>query len=107
MQHIKEKAKMANENEGIKSVRLMVSGRVQGVGFRYYVKQVAAQHKIKGWIRNRDDGRMEIAAEAARQQVDAFSRKVGRGTFLARVEGVDSQLCEPQNYTAFEIKATT
>jgi acylphosphatase len=97
---------MANENEGIKSVRLMVSGRVQGVGFRYCIKQIAAQYRIKGWIRNRDDGRVEIAAEGTDQQVNSFIRKTRRRTFLVRVEDVEIQLCEPQNYTAFEIKAT-
>ncbi|MFT8310312.1 MAG: acylphosphatase [Sporolactobacillus sp.] len=94
------------EHEAMKSVHLMVSGRVQGVGFRYFIKQIASQYHIKGWIRNRDDGRVELAAEGTDRQVDLFIRKMRRGTFLARVEGVEIQLREPQNYSAFDLKAT-
>ncbi|MET1248975.1 acylphosphatase [Sporolactobacillus sp. STCC-11] len=97
---------MVKENDAMKSVHLIVSGRVQGVGFRYFIKQIAAQHYIKGWIRNRDDGRVEIAAEGTAQQVDSFIRKIRRGTFLARVEDIEIHMCAPQNYTAFDEKAT-
>jgi acylphosphatase len=97
---------MVKENEDMKSVRLVLSGRVQGVGFRYFVKQIAAQHHVKGWIRNRDDGHVEIAAEGTDQQVDSFIRKTRRGTFLARVEDMELHSCALQNYTAFDIKAT-
>lgn len=98
--------RLANENKNIKSVHLIISGRVQGVGFRYSIKQIATRHHIKGWIRNRDDGRVEIGAEGTDQQVDAFIRKVGLGTFFARVEDIEIQTCVPQYYTTFDIKAT-
>lgn len=97
---------MVHENETIKGVRLMVSGRVQGVGFRYFVKQIADQLHIKGWIRNRDDGRVEIMAEGTERQVGSFIRQVRQGTFLARVEDIEIHICAPQNDTAFDIKAT-
>ncbi|WP_353949148.1 acylphosphatase [Sporolactobacillus sp. Y61] len=93
-------------DEPIKSVQIMVSGRVQGTGFRYFSKQVAAQCHINGWIRNRDDGRVEIAAEGSPEQVYSFVRKIRRGTFLARVKDMDIHDCMPQGYTEFEIKAT-
>ncbi|WP_156031479.1 acylphosphatase [Sporolactobacillus terrae] len=67
---------MGFENEKVMCVRLLVTGRVQGVGFRYFIKQTAAKHSVNGWVRNRDDGRVEIAAEGTRQQVDAFLQKV-------------------------------
>ncbi|GEB78168.1 acylphosphatase [Sporolactobacillus inulinus] len=97
---------MGFENEKVISVRILVTGRVQGVGFRYFIKQTAAQHSVNGWVRNRDDGRVEIAAEGTRQQVDAFIQKVRRGTFFARVKAMDIQMHQPQNYIGFEIKAT-
>jgi len=47
----------------MKRVRIIVDGRVQGIGFRYYVSKRAQEHDIKGYVRNMPDGRVEIDAK--------------------------------------------
>jgi acylphosphatase len=51
---------------------VVYSGRVQGVGFRYTVKRLAAGFEITGAIRNRPDGRVELLAEGLREELEAF-----------------------------------
>jgi acylphosphatase len=48
------------------------SGRVQGVGFRYNAKSVASGYEVTGTVRNLDDGRVELIAEGAREELEAF-----------------------------------
>lgn len=53
-------------------VHVLYEGRVQGVGFRYSTKMVARGFEVSGWVRNLADGRVEMAAEGARQEIDDF-----------------------------------
>ncbi len=53
-------------------LRIFYSGRVQGVGFRYTTKTVAAGFDISGAVRNLSDGRVELTAEGAREELEAF-----------------------------------
>jgi acylphosphatase len=57
-------------------LNIFYSGRVQGVGFRYTVKTVAAGFDIAGVIRNLPDGRVELAAEGARAELEAFREAI-------------------------------
>ena len=70
--------------------RYQVSGRVQGVGFRFFVLEAAEQEGLSGWVRNLPDGRVEIAAEGDREAVERFEGLVRRGPPAARVERVDT-----------------
>ncbi|MBU6409626.1 MAG: acylphosphatase [Verrucomicrobia bacterium] len=53
-------------------MEILYSGQVQGVGFRYTVKSVAAGYEITGSVRNLSDGRVELIAEGARRELEAF-----------------------------------
>jgi acylphosphatase len=53
-------------------MRIFYSGQVQGVGFRYTAKNVAAGFDISGAVRNLSDGRVELTAEGAREELEAF-----------------------------------
>jgi acylphosphatase len=68
--------------------RYVVSGRVQGVGFRFFVRDAAVREGIGGWVRNRDDGRVEIEAEGDAEALLRFERAVRRGPAAARVDDV-------------------
>ena len=68
--------------------RLIVSGRVQGVGFRFFAREAAAAEGIHGWVANLSDGRVEVHAEGDRETVDRFERTIRRGPAGARVEHV-------------------
>jgi acylphosphatase len=69
--------------------RFIISGRVQGVGFRYFAEAAAAREGLHGWVRNLPDGRVEIAAEGDADALDRFERHVRHGPPGARVEGVE------------------
>jgi len=58
--------------------RLIVSGRVQQVGYRAYVKQIARALKIKGWVKNLPDGNVEIVCEGEKDKVELFKKKINR-----------------------------
>ncbi len=69
--------------------RFVVSGRVQGVGFRFFVEQAARAEGIGGWARNLPDGRVEVLAEGEHDAVGRFEGKVRRGSAMSRVEAVE------------------
>ena len=69
--------------------RFLVSGRVQGVGFRFFVQESAAVEGLSGFARNLADGRVEIFAEGERDAVVRFERHVRRGPAGARVDVVE------------------
>jgi acylphosphatase len=67
-------------------MRILYSGRVQGVGFRITAKSVACGFEVTGTVRNLADGRVELVAEGAREELEAFSqaiRESGLGRFIA------------------------
>ena len=68
---------------------LIVSGRVQGVGFRYYTISEAESLGVAGWVRNRSDGTVEIEAQAAAAVLDAFVEAIRRGPAFSEVDSVD------------------
>ena len=71
--------------------RLLISGRVQGVAFRWETLQVAMRCQVKGWVRNLADGRVEAVVEGPRQQVTDLIDWCRKGPPVARVERLDIQ----------------
>jgi acylphosphatase len=69
--------------------RLLVTGRVQGVGFRFFTEAAARREGLHGWVRNLPDGRVEISAEGEVEALERFERSVRHGPPGARVEQVD------------------
>ena len=70
-------------------IHAFVSGRVQGVGFRYFVEKEAVARGLSGWARNLYDGRVEIVAEGDRLSLVEFLRHLESGPRLARIDDVD------------------
>ena len=68
--------------------RFVVSGRVQGVGFRFFVTDAARREGVHGWVMNRADGCVEAHAEGERDAVERFERQIRRGPPGSRVENV-------------------
>ena len=68
--------------------RYLISGRVQGVGFRYFTEAAAAREGLHGWVRNLPDGRVEIDVEGEAEAVERFERHVRHGPPGARVSDV-------------------
>jgi acylphosphatase len=67
----------------------MIHGDVQGVGFRYFVIDAARPLGVRGWVRNRPDGAVEITAEGEREKVESVLEAARHGPRGARVERVD------------------
>ena len=71
------------------AAKILVDGIVQGVGFRWFVLKIASSYGIKGWVKNRFRGDVEIYAEADREIIDAFIREIKKGPSFGRVDAVD------------------
>lgn len=85
--------------------RLVIAGRVQGVGFRFYLEHKARQHGVTGWVRNRRDGSVEAAIQGSADAVEAMVAAARRGPRGALV--TDVQISEDGgDYAAFEIRPT-
>jgi len=83
---------------------LLVRGRVQGVGYRWFVRELATSLGLSGWTRNRDDGSVEVQAEGDAAAVEEFVLRLVDGNPAARVEGIESQTAAPQGERGFEIR---
>ena len=70
-------------------LHVLVRGRVQGVGFRWYVREVARDLGLAGWVRNRPDGAVEVAAEGDVQMIDRLRDMLRAGPSGASVTAVD------------------
>ncbi len=68
----------------------LVSGRVQGVGFRRFVEKQAQEYDVSGIVRNLEDGRVEFFAQGSEESLDEFERAVRRGPMLSAVREVKS-----------------
>ena len=77
--------------------RYIVRGRVQRVGFRYFVEDAARREGILGYVRNQHDGSVEVVAEGDADAMHRFEMAVRRGPSGARVDDVDTVDVEPSN----------
>jgi acylphosphatase len=69
--------------------RYVVRGRVQGVGFRWFVEREANTLGIAGWVRNRPDGTVEVLAEGTREQLSNLHSRLRQGPRASRVDEVE------------------
>jgi len=66
----------------------IVSGHVQGVGFRYFVRTTAMNLGLSGWVRNLPDGRVEVEAEGDEDSLQELEERLWKGCHFSRVEDV-------------------
>jgi len=84
------------------SAILTIHGRVQGVGFRYFVKMKADLLQITGFVKNQPNGNVYVEAEGEPEQLQLFIHFCRQGPSHARVEKIDVQLCPVQGFKIFE-----
>ncbi len=77
------------------AMHAFIEGRVQGVGYRAWAEGAARGLKLSGWVRNLDDGRVELLAVGPEDKVRAFLEACERGPRYARVHHVDAEHAEP------------
>jgi acylphosphatase len=85
---------------------LIIGGRVQGVGFRAFVRRMAPRYGIDGWVRNRRDGTVEIMAIGDGEAVDDLVSSFDNGPPLAKIEEITVQGAEDDGTTGFHEKET-
>ncbi len=85
--------------------RYLISGRVQGVGFRFFAEGAAVREALHGWVCNRADGRVEIAVEGDVEALVRFEREMRHGPPLARVDAIEIEHTAPTGRdTGFSIR---
>jgi acylphosphatase len=80
---------MHSSDKSIEAKRYLVRGRVQGVGFRWFVEREAHRLGVAGWVRNNHDGSVEVLAQGTRDQLSGLHSRLREGPRAARVDGVD------------------
>jgi len=85
-------------------MQILYSGRVQGVGFRYAVRTLAAGFEVTGAVRNLADGRVELTAEGTQTELDAFREAIHDAGLAANIRQEIASWAAPSGgYTGFAI----
>ena len=74
-------------------VRLRFTGRVQGVGFRYFAQMNAAQFHVTGWVKNMYDGSVTAEAQGTKKQIEYFIESMKHGHRFMRIDHVTAEEC--------------
>ena len=88
------------------SLRLTITGRVQGVGFRYAMQHEAARRGVRGWVRNRRDGSVEALVQGEARAVEALVAWARQGPPGARVSELQTTEVEEPAHSGFELRPT-
>ena len=93
-------------SDGAVARRYSIHGRVQGVGFRWFTRQVADEIGISGWVKNLPDGTVGAFARGTIDQIDRFEARIQEGPPAGRVERLDVEDVAPDSGTTgrFEIR---
>lgn len=86
-----------------KSVRLYIKGTVQGIFFRQFIKDNAERNNIRGFVRNLEDGRVEVFIEGDNENVEKMVDLCQKGPKHSRIEKVDIQEEKFQDFKEFKV----
>lgn len=85
--------------------KFLISGEVQGVGYRFFAQRVAARHQVVGYVRNLPDGRVEVIAEGSRANVEALNKDLLSGPTHAVISNIEEIDIEPSGaYSSFRVE---
>lgn len=87
----------------MKTLKIFISGSVQGVYFRQFVNKTANELKLKGFVRNMDDGRVEIVVEGRDENVNEMVETCKKGAPQASVKEIQTQELNNQGFDSFKI----
>lgn len=83
---------------------IVVSGRVQGVGFRYHTIQLADACKLTGWVRNLDSGEVELEIQGKEEDMEKFFALLDKRSMFIRIDQIQSQDCEEIREDSFIVR---
>lgn len=96
-----------NNIQNLRRIHLLISGRVQGVGFRYYTLDCAIKMEVTGWVRNVFGGEVEILAEGNQDRLEAFLLLIKKGPPSSHVTNVKERWnAGTGEFTNFRIRST-
>jgi acylphosphatase len=96
---------MTSTESTIQAKRFLVRGRVQGVGFRWFVEREAHLLHIAGWVRNNPDGSVEILAQGTHLELAGLHSRLREGPRAARVDHVEVSDAEPvPGMSSFQVR---
>jgi acylphosphatase len=78
----------------------LVKGRVQGVGFRWYVHREAGALGLHGWVRNTESGHVEVLAQGAQEELEKLEAALRRGSRGSRVDAIEQRDLDPNEGTS-------
>ena len=81
-----------------------IRGRVQGVGFRYFAERAANEVGVSGWVRNDDDGTVQVYAVGSAEQLSELAGMLWKGPKWAEVRGVDESEAVVERVFGFSVK---
>jgi acylphosphatase len=85
--------------------KFIISGMVQGVGFRFFTQRAAARHQVRGYVKNLIDGRVETLAEGSEKAVENFKHDLIAGPTYSNVEHLEEIVLDPSNlYSSFRVE---
>ena len=88
----------------LKAYQLLISGRVQGVGFRYFTSQIAQKYQVNGWVRNLSDGRVEAVFNCSPEIFSKILQELQQGPPTGSVTNIENlEVPEPQEFDEFAI----
>lgn len=88
----------------IRHYRILIKGRVQGVGYRYNAQAAAHKYKLTGFVRNQHDGSVLIHAEGPEEGLNRFIDWCNMGPRLAEVTEVEAEEMKPEGFKTFEVR---
>ncbi len=88
----------------MKRVHVVVTGDVQGVGYRYTLRMIAVDAGVSGWVRNRRDGSVEAEVEGTPDQVDEVLAWMAEGPPGSRVSGARATDATPNGERGFQVR---
>jgi acylphosphatase len=88
----------------VPAFRYVVKGRVQGVGYRYFVLRQAGALGLTGYTRNRDDGSVEVVAEGGEDALAQLESRLREGPAFSEVSGVEREAIAPRGDGGFQVR---
>jgi len=71
----------------LRTVEIIIQGRVQKVGMRNFIRRLATRHEITGYVENLDDGSVRVVAQGSKAQLNAFLAKIEKGSISIKLSG--------------------
>ncbi len=85
--------------------KFIISGLVQGVGYRFFTQRAAARHQVRGYVKNLADGRVEALAQGGEKSVENFKHDLTAGPRFSNVKHIEEIVVEPSGwYSSFRVE---